>query len=245
MKLHFYGCSFTAGDELIDDVYFPWKSECSTMTEYYAKRRDIFINTNKMREYERQNRMLAYPAHIEKLTGFSAFNHAVNGASLREMIYKIIHQVSTGDRPDYAFLQVTPTGREYMINNIVPMSIQVTSLDSLPHGSNMKKYVQEKIAVSTLYSWTVNDFMDLLMLDGFLAKRNIPYSLLDIGEIEIKQRDLINLSRYEFLNKEIDKLKPIYLREHCVCNLLTCGHFDADTHKRFAEYIVANIPILQ
>lgn len=27
-NIHFFGCSFTAGDELTDDYFFPWKKDC-------------------------------------------------------------------------------------------------------------------------------------------------------------------------------------------------------------------------
>ena len=239
--MDFYGCSFTAGDELVDDIFFPWKKECTDVGEYYIKRSEEFNTAGVLDEYKKQNYMLAYPAQIEKLTGHTTFNHADNGAGLREMVYKIIHQVSTGDKPDHVFLQLPPTGREYVIDNIFPMTIQMSTINFVQQYARMEKYIREKVAVSTMYSWTVDDFMDLLMLDGFLDKRNIQYTLLDVGALDLRRKELIGLSRYEFLNKEIDKLKPVYLINQCEYKHLFGGHFDADTHKRFAEYIVSNV----
>lgn len=241
MGMHFYGCSFTAGDELVDDIVFPWKKDCIDVGEYYNKRVEEFNKPGVLNEYKRQNYMLAYPAQIEKLTGHTTFNHADNGAGLREMIYKIIHQVSTGDRPEHVFLQLPPTGREYVIDNIFPMTLQMSTINFVQQYARMEKYIREKVAVSTIYSWTVDDFMDLMMLDGFLAKRNIPFTLLDVGSFDLRRKELIGLSRYEFLNEEIEKLNPVYLTKKCKNDVLLGGHFDIDTHKRFAEYIVTNI----
>lgn len=242
MGMYFYGCSFTAGDELNDEIFLPWKKDCTDVGEYYVKRSDIFNNKLSMLfEYKQQNYKLAYPAQIEKLTGRATFNHADNGASLREMIYKIIHQVSTGTKPEHVFLQLPPTGREYVIDNIFPMTLQMSTINFVNQYARMEKYIREKVAVSTIYSWTVDDFMDLMMLDGFLAKRNIPFTLLDVGSIELRRNELTGLSRYEFLNEEIDKLKPVLLTEKCKSDILLGGHFDLDTHKRFAEYIVDNV----
>ena len=35
--IHFFGCSFTAGHELPDDDVIPWKKDCKTSEEFYAK----------------------------------------------------------------------------------------------------------------------------------------------------------------------------------------------------------------
>lgn len=241
MRMDFYGCSFTAGDELVDDIFFPWKKECTDVGEYYNKRTEEFNRAGVLEKYKKQNCMLAYPAQIEKLTGHTTFNHSDNGASMREMVYKIIHQVSIGDKPDHIFLQLPPPGREYVIDNIFPMSLQMSTINFVQQYARMEKYIREKVAVSTIYSWSVDDFMDLLMLDGFLAKRNVPFTLLDVGTLNLRRKELMGLSRYEFLSKEIDKLKPVHLALRCEYKTHLGGHFDLDTHKGFARYIVNHI----
>lgn len=238
MRLDFYGCSFTAGDELCDDVFFPWKHECANPQEYYIKRSEYFNNIPFLHEYKRQNALLAYPAQIEKLTGYQVFNHADNGASLRELIYKIIHQVSSNEQTDYIFLQIPPAAREYIINDVYPMSILMSTVIYSDHASRLKNYVKEKIVTHETYSWVVDDYMDLLMLDGFLTKKKIPYKILDVGNLNESKKELVGLQRYEFLNAEIDKLDILKLAE--IHDIQRCfgGHFNLATHKKFAQAII-------
>jgi len=243
-SLYFFGCSFTAGDELSDEIFFPWKSECTNPHEYYIKRNEVFDNKNGMLmllEYKQQNYNLAYPAQIEKLTGYTVFNHADNGASLREMIFKIIYQVSSNDKPDYVFLQIPPTAREYVVDDVCPISIQMSTLGYVPQAPRLENYIKAKVAEHAIYSWTVDDFMDLLMLDGFLTKHNIPHKFLDITSLEFRQREITGLKRYGFLNDEINKLDVLNLTSLCESNRLLGGHFDLDSHKHYAKYIVDNV----
>jgi hypothetical protein len=55
-NIHFFGCSFTAGDELIDDYFFPWKKDCLTADEYYNKRSLVFKIREKSDFYNKQNK---------------------------------------------------------------------------------------------------------------------------------------------------------------------------------------------
>jgi len=243
MRLDFYGCSLTAGDELCDDSYFPWKHECSSYIEYYNRRNEQFKNKPKLNEeYKKLNFKLAYPAHIEKLTGYQVFNHANNGASLREMVYKIIRQVSSNEYTDCIFLQLPPTCREFVIAGPFPFSIQMASAimyDTIPSTA---RYVQEKVSLVNFYSWTADDFMDLIMLDGFLKSKNIPHVFIEFGPcLEIRKRELEANENFGFLNNQIDALNIIDLIKHVEANKLLGGHYDAGSHRKFAEHIVNNI----
>lgn len=242
MKLDFYGCSLTAGDELCDDVFFPWKHECSTQEEYYNKRGEYFrYNLKLNEEYKRQNAEIAYPAHIAKLTNSQVFNHANNGASLREMIHKIIRQVSSNEKTDCIFLQLPPTCREFLITDN-PFSVQMASLivdDTIPSTT---RYVQEKVSLVTFYSWTADDFVDLIMLDSLLKTKNIPHVFVEFGPcLEIRKRELEANKNFGFLNDQIDALNIIDLAKDVEATKLLGGHYDADSHRKFAEHIVNNI----
>jgi len=239
MRLDFYGCSFTAGDELSDDIFFPWKHECESPKEYYIKRTGYFNDIPFLHEYKRQNAKLAYPAQIEQLTGHQVFNHADNGASLREMVYKIIHQVSSNEQTDYIFLQIPPSAREYIIDDVYPISLLMSTAIYSDHFIKFQDYIKAKIATHETYSWIVDDYMDLLMLDGFLTKKKIPYKFIDIGNfLKLNRKELAGLQRYEFLHQEVNNLNLIKLS--AISGLQRCfgGHYDLATHKKFAEVIV-------
>ena len=86
MGMYFYGCSFTAGDELVDDVFFPWKKDCIDVGEYYNKRSEAFNKINVLHEYKTQNNLLAYPAQIEKLTGRTSYDKYKEYKLTKQMI---------------------------------------------------------------------------------------------------------------------------------------------------------------
>ena len=60
--LHFFGCSYTAGDELSDEEFFPWKKDCATIEEYYSRRNQLMSDVSFMENYLRSNKNKAYPA---------------------------------------------------------------------------------------------------------------------------------------------------------------------------------------
>ena len=82
--VHFFGCSLTAGDELSDEEFFPWKNGCS-QEEYYAKRNQLFRQDIALHDrYVDSNKTKSYPS-ILNISGFSFYNHAKNGSFMNSL----------------------------------------------------------------------------------------------------------------------------------------------------------------
>jgi hypothetical protein len=236
--VHFFGCSLTAGDELTDHIRFPWK-DSNTEIEEYIKKRNAILNSNGEydQSYAIENKMLAYPAQLEKITdNIKCYNHATNGASQAEMTYRLLKLIYTKQPIDYVFFQLPPTNREAVFNDT-----EVTSLQySRPpiENINQSSYIKYKILSFGLYTHTVADLYNLLLVKGTLTARNIPHTFLDMvgrGEDTEPRTILQNYPEYHWmLDHGIELDNPfLYVRKET-----TLGkHFTLETHIRVAEYL--------
>lgn len=179
-NVHFFGCSFTAGDELTDDKFFPWKfTEEHTQQSYYEKRNMILEQMGDSMRYFAANKKLAYPTYIDS-TKYKTVNHAVSGSSLRENVYNIIAQVESELEPiDAVYLQIPPIGREMIINNKDSLeTITINSIYKFPHH---QEYIMAKLKTHGPMHYVFDSVLDTILIVNYLKSKNIYHKIISFS----------------------------------------------------------------
>lgn len=228
-NIHFFGCSFTAGDELSDDIYFPWKSECKTLEEYYEKRSNSEFDHSK---YQEDNKNKSYPSML------GGINHASNGASLKENILKIVQLINSDTLIDAIYLQIPPYLRElYITEDNSIESLMFNSIDT----DTTSSYIKTKILSHSDINFAVNDVLDLISFDNFIRNKNINFGIISFGP-ELRGRQLVLYNTpFSFLNTELNKLDIIDFKNYVFTQkskIRYLGqHFTLEAHQHFAQVI--------
>lgn len=243
--LYFYGCSFTAGDELSDHEY-PELTNHETQDTYWPARQK-FLTENHQRgfEYIEKNKQKAYPAKVAT-RGFETKNFAQNGASLEEMIYTIIMKLSEipEEKPDAVFLQIPPMHREAVFFDHSPCISTIRYTNLLPNVMNDLKYhdyMTSKIMAFTDAHFAISDLLKLYTLKYFLAAKNVPFYLIEmIDELQLRysliESDLYNHITNDLKTIPILNIAPIVRStENAVC---LAGHFTEKIHEIISSKIV-------
>lgn len=238
--LHFFGCSFTAGDELSDETWFPWKNECATIQEYYSRRNPTLSEENKNDEYQRENKKLAYPALLES-DECQTFNHARNGSSLKQCIFNILKTIYS-EQTDAIFLQIPPFGREMYVDNIVST---ITMRSPEVYDGVIREYLKAKAKSHTLAQIALEDLMDLVMVSNLAKQKNIPFYIVDTTiEITERLKDLAQIAECSFFNQKMfyNEVPLISIQNiiHAAWThnkILKGGHYSKETHQDIANAI--------
>jgi hypothetical protein len=243
--IHFFGCSFTAGDELSDEIFFPWKKNVNSLEDYYIRRNNEFsFNKFSVDDYINSNLKKAYPSKLQQmLSNIICHNHAKNGSSLKEQIFRMIKLVISGEinNDSQIFLQIPPHPREMILNRNFESSIQFNLLENKKETS-MSRYINSKLKLfDVVFQTSVDDFTDLLMLKNYMIVKNIPLTLLTLGpEVDLRKSDINSWSfDKQFLNeinKELNFLDLSFSIRNGNNNTLLGGHLNENAH-----LIVANI----
>lgn len=236
--LHFFGCSYTVGDELADDEFFPWKKECRTGKEYYKKRNEIPNNDENYYNYTRACKRMAYPAQIES-NDITTYNYAEVGASVRHNLFRLIAAVH--DRkinPGHmVFLQLSPWPREVYMKEDGITSIQITVPENKP--AYIKNYIENKIVSHNDYQFAAEDIMDIILTQGYLKSINVSLLLLEFDYFLKKRLDVLP-DYYKFLIDELNKSVQVLNLSKVFKSLryntrLLGGHYTHHAHERIAE----------
>lgn len=251
-KIYYFGCSFTAGDELSDDKFFPELSSCSTGEEYYEERhRLISLPDRGILEYELENKKLAYPNLIYKLSDrfYKPINLARNGISWEENITDILETIISNKHPDGIVLQLGPVDREMLIIGSKKVTLRVSALtertkfESQNIGRQLEKedllkYMAYKSLVDIEQHNNIHRFLqNVVMLKNFVESRNIFFFMLvpDWVVHVVKEAGLV-LPATKTLLKEFNK--TIYIPQPDDGIKYTIGgHWDKGSHEIIAEYI--------
>jgi hypothetical protein len=245
--IHFYGCSLTAGDELSDYEY-PELSNHATQETYWPARQEFMKDRQKSDEYLEKNKQKAYPAKVAA-KGFKTTNFAENGASLEEMIYKIMLNLSDihTPMPDAVFLQVPPTQREAVFINEYPYVNTIRYNDLMPERQKNNKYhdyITSKIMSFNDAHFAISDIMKLYSLKYFLDAKNIPFYLIEMTDDLSLRYSFVESDMY---NNIVNILKDIPIldifpitrtMENSVC---LAGHFTEKMHEIIANMIVETL----
>jgi hypothetical protein len=233
INIHFFGCSFTAGDELIDDEIFSWKHECKDFTEYFSRRGRVLPA-----DYQERNKKLAYPALV-KTQNIETFNHASNGASVQENMIKLLELVSSGSKVDCVYFQITPYGRELVIDQ----NNSVTSLQLAWDTLGFENYLKSKRMSHKFWQYAVEDFMDIIMIHNYLSNKGIKHKFVELASWinEFRKKDLEH-TKFSYLIKEYNKL-PILNLSDSIKHFPTLlgNHFSKDAHVEIARLIINDL----
>lgn len=239
-SLHFFGCSFTVGDELPDEAL----SNILSLEEYYEHRKSHFADYETELHYVKKCKSMSYPALIED-EKYATFNHAELGASLRANIFYILKLIANpGNRVDIIFLQPPSQGRElYLLRK--NDSIKVTSLQLSNPMSQLKEYAEHKLkSHNVMEESALNDLMDLAMLNSILKEKNIKFYLIDFfKELELRKKDITGF------NTSFDFFNSMLPEDIIVCqdiggddnNKLASLHFNKLAHRQIADRIKQRI----
>jgi len=253
-NIHFFGCSFTAGDELTDQEFFPWKfTEEHTPHSYYEKRNQNGLRDNDfVRRYFAANKKLAYPSHLSYLNNskYKVFNHAVNGISLRENIYNLMSIVESGlDAVDAVYFQPPPIGRElYVKNTANTATLDTVTVNTALHASDHYDYVMAKLKIIHPLHYILDSVIDIILVSGYLESKNIYYKFIDLG-YGFSQHELNELSwsRISLINglttKYTNLPKLDYRKFRAPEYMLLGGHMNLQAHWELARELQRDLEI--
>lgn len=246
INLHFFGCSLTAGDELSDEDFFPWKETCKSGDEYFHRRNKELLDSNLSDLYESSNRQLAYPALINNDV-YKTHSHAKNGASLRENIFRALKLIYENNDIGAVFLQIPPPGREMHIvgKDFVTTLRFASAKNSFTTSEDaVGKYINAKLMSHSHVQYSLDDLMDLLMLNNVARQRNVKFYVINmINQLETRLHDLNNVAGFQFIHDNILKeINLIQLPQHLKGQQTLAGHINKSGHQEFAELIQAMLP---
>lgn len=245
VHVHFFGCSYTAGDELADEEFFPWKfTEPHTPDSYTAKKREFFKNNPLLtREYRRKNASMAYPALINS-PNILTTNHAQNGQSVRTNVFKVLELTSTRSDVDMIYFQISPSGREMYIdsnNNVTSIQLQL-ALKLAEEAKLQHEYAYTKLKTHSIVQYSIEDLMDMYILTGFLKSKGIPFKFLVFGsELDIRSADILELKKFNFLTNNLSDLPIINVPKDLLGKRLLHLHISHQGHQNLAEFITTDI----
>lgn len=264
--LHFFGCSFTAGDELSDDVWFPWKHECNSPEEYYSRRSLYLGLPGKNLQYQTENKKKAYPARLQS-DEYKIYNHSSNGESLRTCIFRVLQiifssgvsvfidnlnnlkfEIKNHNIPiDAIFVQIPPPGREfYVTKNGRPTSIQLATMENTVEP--IKTYLKSKLNSHSTEQPSIEELMDMIMLSNLAKQKNIPLYFIEFNkDTSLRMKDIIHQD-FDFLKtdfcKEVNLItftEIVYKAWH-EDRILLGRHLDVKAHQEMADQLKNLLP---
>ena len=245
INLYFFGCSLTAGDELSDEEFFPWKATCTSGDAYFQRRNKELLEDNLSSQYEESNRALAYPALINNDV-YKTYSYAKNGASLRENIYRILKLIYENNNIDAIFLQVPPPGREmHLLGRDFVSTLRFSAAKTMTGKEDaISKYITAKVMSHPNRQYSLEDLMDLMMLNGLARQKNIKFFIINMtNQIETRLEDIKISNEFQFIyDNLLQEINLINLPQHLKSQQTLAGHITKPAHREFAELIQAMLP---
>jgi len=239
-NIYFFGCSYTAGDELADDEFFPWKKECNDPDEYFLKKLQYFDQTpdySNVKTWEAANRKKAYPALLQNNNNskINSINKARPGSSIHEVVLTVVETVLTTPDISYVCIQIPPGPREMIINGEWISTLQFTTF-GMRHEQN-GDYLRESLKLKSDEHFSINEILDLILVTNFLKSKCIDFTILDLDDSAIKDRRTNIISdRWRWLS-DCGSDQVLDLRDK-ICNKRLLGwHFNSSAHEIIADEI--------
>lgn len=232
--IHFFGCSFTAGHELPDDTILPWKKNCKTTEEYYARTKSNDPASPwpcSLEEYIEMCKSMAYPSIIERNNpSWKCINYSAFGSSIRQEIFKAMTLIETGTEPiDFLVFQIPHYTREFVVTaneDLESFSINFP----LTNSPEFNAYLEKSVMFHSVNHWAFQGHLDLVLFEGYLLSKNIKFLFLDL---EGTNADSIkNLKLWPLRMPDIHNL------QRRILGRLLGNHLDLATHNSFA-YVIA------
>lgn len=247
-NLHFYGCSFTVGDELADDEYPELQNLPNVASYYEARKQLIDLDWDKSIDYSERCRARSYPALIAK-QGYICENHAISGASLEEMVYRIIFD-SHKAKMDLVVLQVPPLPREAILSNKIPYveSLKFSNIDFGEKFRTHSDYLKSKVMLFDDDYFAVKDLLTLLFIKSFMQVKKIPLILLNVQNLLTLRYNLASDEFFNGLKLDVAAIRSMNVNELPGVQALPeekrttfAGHLSQLTHNEIANELVKTI----
>lgn len=251
-KIYYYGCSYTAGDELADDRFFPELKTCETAAEYYGKRYKLIDQPDfGIREYQLENRNLAYPNLIYKLSDkfYQGLNFAKNGRSWEENITDVIELMISQKQVDGIILQLGPIDREMLVldRDIITLRINAMSdrasfeaamINNRVESEDLLKYMVYKSLVDFNQHTTILRYLQQAILVRNFVESKGKYFLILIPDWVVSVIDASDL-KLDIAKKLLTELKKSAYIPHPDEGIgyTVGGHWDKNSHTIIAEHI--------
>lgn len=236
-NIYFFGCSFTAGDELSDEEYFPWKFTENHTPETYYQKRNVFFekNYNKWNDYVKSNKEKSYPLKIN--SAYQIHNQSSCGRALRHNIFDVIKLLESDHTVDALYFQIPPVGRETYIDK--DAIIQSITMSILKKTDEHFAYLRIKAKTHDYKQYSLDDLLDLIMLREYLNNKNIYYKFLDFFDLlNVRINDVIELQDKHSVYKEIiDSASrlPTIKFNFGIQDMLLGGHLTIEGHETVAK----------
>jgi len=243
-RILFYGCSYTAGDELADNEFFPWINDVRTKEEYLLRKQESMLNmrAEDMEKYYNSCRQKAYP-QLMNTDEINTVNRALCGSSVEEQVFYILKDYEQGwmDSDSTVYLQLIGYPREIYLEDSEPRSLRFSDLKlySWMENDAINQYKLAKLNTHGLDHWVTLDHVLIITIKNFLNNKQIPFYLINL--------DHTLVDRTRELNRPVHRsLKQLFEKEIKVLDLqdlidpktkLINGHFNAQSHRRIAELV--------
>ena len=239
--MHFFGDSFTAGDEILDDEFFPWKKDCRTSQEYFLRRNEYFLDSHFFAEYVGASKKYAYPALLET-NGIRVYNHAINGNSLQTVVVQLTKLILEKAEIDTVCIQIPNFIRQAWIAE--NGDIRSISMNISTHKSNklLQRFVESSIMIFDDAHYAVLDITSLFLIDSFCKQNGIEIFLTDFGDLAFRfnhsENFVHNLSKVTRSSLNIINFADIDILDS---HRLLGHHFDKAGHAIIARIIKEHI----
>jgi hypothetical protein len=246
--IHFYGCSFTVGDELADDEYPELQNLPSVASYHEARKHVIDSDWDRAVEYREKCKARSYPALVAK-QGYVCTNHAINGASLEEMVYRIIFD-SHKEQMDLVVLQIPPVPREAVLKNGSPHleSLKFSNIDFGEKFRTHSDYLKSKVMLFNDDYFAIKDLLNLLFVKSFLQIKKIPIILVEAQDLLTQRYQLANDEFFNGLRLDVAAIKSINVNQLPGVKALPveqrttfAGHLSQLSHNELANELVKTI----
>lgn len=243
-RILFYGCSYTAGDELADNEFFPWIKYVRTQEEYVVRKQESLLKmrAEDMEKYYYSCRQKAYP-QLMNTDEINTVNRALCGSSVEEQVFYILKDYEQGwmDSDSTVYLQLIGYPREIYLEEDRPRSLRFSDIKKYSWWDSdaVNEYKLAKLNTHGLDHWVAMDYMLIITTKNFLNNKQIPFYLINLDDaLENRNNELnrpIHTTIRQLFEKEIKvlDLQDLIDPETKLIN----GHFNHQSHKRIAELV--------
>ena len=208
--LHFFGDSFTAGDELVDQEYIgnypPFLTFCEWKKSYPSQGRPSLahLTDKEMAVLKKKEREKSYAGLL------NGNNHGIGGTSIQSIARRVIQHLEETDEKCVIFIQPPDTARwsDYVDGMWVDFGAHgVTSTYDFNPNANYNDYHKFKIIHNTDFSNLVRWYNTLIPLIAYIKnhKNTVDWWLINHGVFNfipswIKDNGLKDLPMMNFMD---------------------------------------------
>jgi hypothetical protein len=254
-----FGCSFTAGTEILDHQLNPYFVDLKNKLDAYQWWEKLKKDPDQMKlqlEIRKQEPNHSWPAHLASYLGVNFVNYAKPGNSNEFMCWQIEQKLDSGEITDDDLILVGTTGtqRSMFFSNTHPDPVPFLLSNTESYKVELSEHITKYFTDDRLL-W--NYYRDLKVFESI--KQKINGRLFVIPMEHVRQElclwpsthaygtyRVVSLENALFFNKIINQLHNSQLFATTDCCLydfktekttLPHGHLNEDAHRSFAEQL--------